>query len=135
MITIPGYHEPLRRDREKSGRNGGGVLVYIADYLIFQHKTDFQLPFYEHIWVDLKYKGVTFAINALYRPPIETIESHTQFLNTCNSLLQNLNNYTATYKIITSDLNFGNCYSKSPSLSYKPLDAFAPHFQAMVINN
>ena len=84
------------------------------------------MPLYEHVWVDVKYKGVTFAINALYRPPIETIESHTQFLNTCNSLLQNLNTYTATYKIITSDLNFGNCYSKSPSLSYKPLDAFAP---------
>ena len=31
LITIPGYHEHLRRDREKNGRNGGGVLVYIAD--------------------------------------------------------------------------------------------------------
>ena len=62
----------------------------------------------------------------MYRPPIETVESHTQFSDTCNSLLQKLSDYTATYKIITSDLNFGNCYSKCPILNYKPLDAFAP---------
>ena len=28
LITIPGYHEPIRRDREINGRNGGGVLIY-----------------------------------------------------------------------------------------------------------
>ena len=49
LITIPGYHEPLRRDRDNNGRNGGGVLIYIADYLIFHHKNDLQLPFYEHM--------------------------------------------------------------------------------------
>ena len=58
LLSISGYHEPLRRDRDKNGRNGGGVLVYIAEYLIFQHKTNFQMPLYEHIWVDVKYKNV-----------------------------------------------------------------------------
>ena len=80
LITIPGYHEPVRRDRSINGRNGGGVLIYIAEYLVFQQKTDLQSPLYEHIWVDVKYKNVTFSINALYRPPSETVNSHTQFL-------------------------------------------------------
>ena len=34
--------------------------------------------------------------------------------------------HNAIYKIITSDLNFGNCYCKYPLLNHKPLDAFAP---------
>ena len=126
LLTIPGYHEPLRRDRIINGRNGGGVLVYIAEYLVFQQKTDLQLPFYEHIWVDIKHKNVMFSVNALYRPPLETVDSHTQFIESCSTILQNLSNYEATYKIITSDLNFGNCYCKYPELNHKALDALAP---------
>ena len=76
--------------------------------------------------MDVKYKNVSFAINALYRPPIETVDSHSQFINTCNEILQSLNNHSTNYKIITSDLNFGNCYSKNPVLAHKPLDATAP---------
>ena len=87
LLTIPGYHEPVRRDRN---RNGGGVLIYIAEYLVFQQITNLQSPLYEHIWVDVKYKNVTFSINALYRPPTETAESHTVFLETCTDILKKL---------------------------------------------
>ena len=88
LITIPGYHPPVRRDREINGRNGGGVLIYVAEHLIFHHKTDLQLSLYEHIWVDIIYKNVTFSLNALYRPPLETVASHMTFMNFCNDLLQ-----------------------------------------------
>jgi hypothetical protein len=37
LITIPGYHEPLRHDRPINGRHGGGVLMYIAENLVYQH--------------------------------------------------------------------------------------------------
>ena len=60
LITIPGYHEPVRRDRIINGRNGGGVLVYIAEYLVFQHKSELQSDLYEHIWVDIKIKDIVF---------------------------------------------------------------------------
>ena len=123
LITIPGYHEPLRRDRN---RNGGGVLIYIAEFLVFQQKFELQSILYEHIWVDIKYKNVTFSINALYRPPIETVDAHNLFLETSKDILLKLNKHNSTYKIITSDLNFGNCYCKFPILNPKPLDAFAP---------
>ena len=126
LITIPGYHQPVRRDRIINGRNGGGVLIYIAEYLVFQHKTELQSDSYEHIWVDIKIKDIIFSVNALYRPPSETTESHNKFLETCNVILQKLNSHRANYKIITSDLNFGNIYCKYPILSQKPLDAFAP---------
>ena len=118
--------EPVRRDRTINGRNGGGVLVYIAEFLIFQQLSEMQSPFYEHIWVDIKHKDVTFSINALYRPPIESVESHNIFLETCRDILSKLANHNSTYKIVTSDLNFGNCYCKLPVLNPKPLDAYAP---------
>ena len=71
-------------------------------------------------------KNITFSINALYRPPLETVDSHMQFIDSCNELLKKLCNHKANYKIITSDLNFGNCYCKQPVLVHKPLDATAP---------
>ena len=120
LITLPGYHEPLRRDRN---RNGGGVLVYIAENLIFNQKEHLQSENFEHIWVDVQIRNVRLAINALYRPPNETSQSHTNFLETTTCILQKLSTYNASQKIIASDLNFGNCYCKSPILEPKPLDS------------
>ena len=68
-----------------------------------------------------------FAINALYRPPNELQADHQLFLDTADVILSNLQNYSAAnYKIISSDLNFGNSYCKSPILTPKPLDSVAP---------
>ena len=126
LITIPGYHEPIRHDRVNNGRNGGGVLMYVADHLVFQHKIEFQSEFYEHIWVDIKLKDTSFAINALYRPPNESQEAHQHFLQTAEIILNQLISYDKVeYKIISSDLNFGNCFCKNPILGPKPLDFLA----------
>ena len=35
IITLSGYHEPIRHDRTINGRHGGGVLMYIAEHLVF----------------------------------------------------------------------------------------------------
>ena len=34
LITIPGYHEPIRHDRVTNGRNGGGVLMNIFGLML-----------------------------------------------------------------------------------------------------
>ena len=53
--------------------------------------------------------------------------NHQQFLQTADTILQKLSNYDkAAYKIITGDLNFGNCFCKVPILNPKPLDSTAP---------
>ena len=121
LIMIPGYHEPVRRDRQFNGRNGGGVLIYIAEHIIFQHKPELQSAYFEHIWVDIKIRNLTFAINALYRPPSETSDNHNRFLEVSEYILNKLSNYNADHKIISSDLDFGNCYCKYPILQPKPL--------------
>ena len=63
LITIPGYHEPLRHDRN---RNGGGVLMYIGETLAFQHRSELQSANYEHLWAEVRINDKIFAINGLY---------------------------------------------------------------------
>ena len=113
LISIPGYHDLIRHDRPNNGRHGGGVLMYIAEHLVFNHKKELQSDLFQHIWADVKSNNSTFAINAFYRPPNETQADHQLFLQTAENILSQLSNYkSAQYKIISSDLNFGNCYCK-----------------------
>ena len=101
--------------------------MYIAEHLVFSHKKEFQSQYFQHIWTDVKVNSSTIAINAFYRPPNETQADHQHFLQTAENILLQLNNYkSAQYKIISSDLNFGNCYCKNPILIHKPLDSSAP---------
>ena len=124
LISLPGYHEPIRHDRN---RHGGGVIMYIADYLIYQHHPELQSEYFEHLWVDVRVNEKIFAINGLYRPPNETADDHQLFLNTSEQILEKLSRYDkAIYKIISGDLNYGNSYCKVPVLDAKPLDSTAP---------
>ena len=126
LITIPGYHEPLRHDRLINGRHGGGVLMYIAESLAFQNRPELQSDNYQHIWADVRINGKIFAINGLYRPPNEDADSHKIFLETAENILIQLNNYNkAQYKLLSGDFNFGNIYCKIPILNPKPIDARA----------
>ena len=126
IITLSGYHEPIRHDRTNNGRYGGGCMVYVSESLTFKQQHNKQSRHYEHIWVDVLAEGKTIAVNCLYRPPIETSESHQLFLETSESILDSLSQYQADLKVIMSDLNFGNCYCVSPTLKFKPLDHKAP---------
>ena len=72
-------------------------------------------------------KNTVFEINAFYQPPNYSASDHQHFMETAETILNNLNNYvSAKYKVIASDLNFGNCYCKYPILPPKPLDSVAP---------
>ena len=119
LITLQGFHEPLRRDREVNGRNGGGCLIYISDQLTYKQNTELQSQYFEHIWADVKVGNYTFTITTYYRPPNETAADHELFLGESEIILNNLSKHTTQNKIIASDLNFGNCYSKDPVLPIK----------------
>ena len=82
--TIPTSMITLRRDRN---RHGGGVLIYIAEHLIFNQREQLQSDNFEHIWVDVKLRNTSFAINTLYRPPNETTLSHELFLSTATKFI------------------------------------------------
>ena len=121
LISISGFHEPVRHDRN---RHGGGCLVYIASSFTFKHQSKLQSQKYEHIWVDVRVSDKIYAINCFYRPPNN--ENHVEFLETADDILSKLSQHKADNKIIASDLNFGNVYCSFPTLESKPLDSLAP---------
>ena len=122
ILTIPGYHLPIRHDRPINGRYGGGCLLYISEKLTFRHQTMKQSQHFEHLWVDICSESKSITINCLYRPPNETAADHDLFISTSESILEQLSNHDADVKIVSGDLNFGNCYSTEPILQFKPLD-------------
>ena len=126
IITLQGYHTPLRKDRQTNGRYGGGVLIYIAEQLTYKHRPELESEYFEHLWVDVCVNKYTCTVTSYYRPPIENTESHNLFLEVSEDILNNLSNHTTDNKIIASDFNFGNCYCKYPVLQPKPLDRTAP---------
>ena len=127
LILLPNFNEPIRKDRD---RHGGGCVMYVAQHLTYNHRTDLELPDYEHIWVDIKLKDKLFAVNTFYRPPVNTHEEKSRFLDFSEQLLLKLNTHSSTNKIIACDLNFGNIFCKYPILEPKPLDDTAPDLYA-----
>ena len=76
-LVIEGYHGPLRRDRTV-GR-GGGVAVYIADYLAFKRKTELESSDIECLWVELTLGKFNVLCGVCYRPPSNRLGEDTFF--------------------------------------------------------
>jgi hypothetical protein len=121
LISIDGFHAPIRSDRN---RHGGGCLIYISNSFTFKQQPKLQSKLFEHIWVDIRANNKIYTINCYYRPP--NIENHAEFLQESEIILTRLNQHKADEILIMSDLNFGNIYSKYPILVPKPLDTLAP---------
>ena len=51
LLVLPGFHEPLRRDRN---RHGGGCLVYISETLTFKQQFQYQSNLFKNISVDVR---------------------------------------------------------------------------------
>ena len=123
IISLSGFHEPIRKDRN---RNGGGCLIYIKESLTFKQLKENESDHFEHLWVDVNVKGQVYSLNAFYRPPNESNADHSLFMQEANIILTKLSQHKSDNKVIASDLNFGNCYCKFPLLPPKPLDTSAP---------
>ena len=121
QLKIDGFHEPIRKDRN---RRGGGCLIYISDDLTYKQQIKLESAHFEHIWVDIRQNNKIYSVNCYYRPP--NINNHEIFLQETENILAKLSQHQATEKIVISDLNFGNVYCKSVPLDPKPLDAEAP---------
>ena len=123
LIGLTGFHEPLRRDRD---RNGGGCLVYISNNLTYVQQPKLQSQFFEHIWVDVRVKDKIYSINTLYRPPNEAATDHELFLKESGQILSSMTSHKSDNFVLAGDLNFGNVYCRFPVLDPKPLDNTAP---------
>ena len=78
-IIIPGFNV-IRRDRP--GRSGGGVVVYVLDRHSYVRRTDLEWNFVESIWIELKITNSKPCIICnVYRPPDSTPEWYVRFEN------------------------------------------------------
>ena len=106
ILTLQGYHEPIRRDRTLNGRKGGGCLMYISENLIYKHRIDLQANYFEHLWVDVKLGGHNFTITCLYRPPNEILMLICLLLLFKSSIL--------ACKLYSLELKTGQCGVRDP---------------------
>ena len=66
-LYIENFQPPFRKDRR--GRPGGGVIVYVRDTFPCKHHTDLELDGLEAVWIELSVKSKKILVGGFYRPP------------------------------------------------------------------
>ena len=107
---LPGFHPPLRRDRNH--KRGGGVLCYVRENIPTKVWNDLIDPEIEAVWVTLYPKMLprsfsVVSVCVVYHPPGADNNKLTRYIyNCCDHIIQK---YPRSGLIIMGDLN-----------SYKP---------------
>ena len=56
--------------RDRVGKLGGGLLIYIASHIIYKRRNDLEQSDVENIWIEIKFPhNKPLLINFAYRPP------------------------------------------------------------------
>ena len=68
-VHLPGY-DVVRKDRERNGRNGGGVCIYVRSNINFKPRADLSPNNLECLTVEIsKPRSKPFLVSTWYRPP------------------------------------------------------------------
>ncbi len=65
-LKISGFHEPVRKDR---GSDGGGVAIYVKNYLPCKHRKDLDIQDLEAVWVETYINNEKLLVGSFYRSP------------------------------------------------------------------
>ena len=66
-VSIPGYHNPVRKDR--LNKIGGGVALYVKDTHCIKPRLDLEVPNIEAVWCEVRFHNKKALICAMYREP------------------------------------------------------------------
>ena len=83
-ISLTDYNV-FRNDRN---RRGGGVCLYVKDYISTNRKLDLESADYESVWVDIKIGDKKFLFACCYRPPGQNTNDIDLFLNSLNDSIE-----------------------------------------------
>ena len=72
-LYIEHFQPPFRKDRR--GRPGGGVIVYVRDTFPCKHRKDLELDSLEAVWIELSVKSKKILVGAFIDLP--TVTMHT----------------------------------------------------------
>lgn len=106
-IRINGYHLPLTRNRLQ-GR-GGGVALYLANYLAFNRRLDLENPVLELLWSEVILSNSKILIGVCYRPPSNLMSDMDNFLSLFQESIDQINRLSYTMVIIVGDFNAHFC--------------------------
>jgi len=98
-LSITGFHDIIRKDRD--GRVGGGVGVYVTQHLSATLVNDYNIPELEAMWVKIKAGHNTFMLCVCYRPPNSKPDFWIKFQDSIDLVKQSgINNL-----LLTGDFN------------------------------
>ena len=95
-ILIPGYHSPFRKDRLT---RGGGVAIYVKEYLCVESMVSLDVVGLEALWVKIKCKTRNYLIGTFYRA--DKTEQYWDLIDQSIEMATDLNIFT----VIVGDLN------------------------------
>lgn len=98
-ISISNFDPPYRKDRE--GRPGGGVAIYIKSGIALHKQTNLVENNIEALCIEVSLRGHKFLLGGFYRPP----NSGCEYWDSIESTFDNLNNSAIKDLIILGDFN------------------------------
>ena len=66
-LNLEGFNPIIRKDRQ--GRSGGGVAVYVADHIGAIRLIEYEIPDLEAMWIKVKAGNNVLLLCTCYRPP------------------------------------------------------------------
>ena len=104
-IRLPGFHDPIRKDRDTKG---GGVAVYVRENLFLKQRPDLDVKDLEAIWVETKIKNESLLVGSFYRPGSKPVS----YWKLIDQSIKNATN-TGSKFVILGDFN--SDYLENPS--------------------
>lgn len=98
-ISFENFMPPFRRDR--TGRLGGGVAVYVRETFPCKRRTDLEIGGLEAVWVEILVRSKKILLGGFYRPP----DSNTDYFNLIVESIDRAYNLNISDIIITGDFN------------------------------
>lgn len=85
-VELPGY---VLHRKDRVGKTGGGLAVYVADHLVVVRRKDLEVDTMETLWLEVKPKGSkSFLVCNVYRPPNICLD---QWMSSFETALEKVN--------------------------------------------
>ncbi|MCP3899199.1 MAG: hypothetical protein GY707_05745, partial [Desulfobacteraceae bacterium] len=101
-FTLPGYQEPMRRDRNFGAINYGGIMAWFSEKVACKRRQDLETDDIEAMWVEVRTINKKFYLCITYRSESQTDHTYWDILQ--EQITEIRTNYNPKI-IICGDLN------------------------------
>ncbi|VDI01051.1 Hypothetical predicted protein [Mytilus galloprovincialis] len=83
-IALAGFQKPIRLDRTRAG---GGVIIYVKNYLYYEELPELAKPGLELLWLKISTQHCHFLLGVFYRPPNSRVKLWDYFYDSVSKAL------------------------------------------------